>query len=216
MGATSHHMGDGFPIVLVARPVAVEIRMEAPDPIRHRLHRLGHRASLAAHADRTPRAGAVGLLSVATPAWLLGLLLVPAIRWLHRGGPQRRAVPVASLALWRRAETTGPAAGARRPPDPAWRRRALLAALLSLALAGLQSAAPLERITLWVDDSLSMLTREDGGTRLERGLATVAEAAATQPGVAIEVRALGNPWTAHAGPSAGSLSTRAAIGPTPL
>lgn len=134
------------------------------------------------------------MLSFATSAWLLGLLLVPVIRWLHRGGPHLRSVPVASLALWRKAAASGPSAGEQRPPDPAWRRRALAAALLSLALAGPRSAAPVERITLWVDDSLSMLTREAGGTRLETGLATVAAELAARPRAEVEVRTLGNPW----------------------
>jgi len=134
------------------------------------------------------------LLSFATPAWLLGLLLVPVIRWLHRGGAQLRSVPVASLALWRKTVTAGPSAGERRPPDPAWRRRALAAALLSVALAGPRSAAPVERLTLWVDDSLSMLTREAGGTRLGTGLAKVAAELASRPGAEVEVRTLGNPW----------------------
>jgi hypothetical protein len=134
------------------------------------------------------------VLSFATPAWLLGLLLVPLIRWLHRGGPHRRAVPVASLALWRRAGTTGPAAGERRPPDPAWRRRALVAALLSLALAGPRSAVEVERVTLWVDDSLSMLTREDGRPRLVRGLELAATELAGRHGAEVEVRTLSQPW----------------------
>ena len=138
------------------------------------------------------------MLSVATPLWLLGLLLVPAIRWLHRGGPRLRTVPVSSLALWRKAATPGPAAGARRPPDPAWRRRALLAALLCGALAGPQLAVPIERITLWVDDSISMLTREPAGTRLETGLARVAVELRAAARADIEVRTLGNPWQAHA------------------
>lgn len=134
------------------------------------------------------------MLSFVTPAWLLGLLLVPVIRWLHRGGPQRRAVPVASLALWRKAEVTGPAAGGRRPPDPAWRRRALIATLLSLALAGPRSAVEVDKVTVWVDDSLSMLTREDGVPRLVRGLELAAAQLAARPGVAIEIRALSRPW----------------------
>jgi len=139
------------------------------------------------------------LLSFATPTWLLGLLLVPVIRWLHRGGPRLRTVPVSSLALWRKAATPGPAAGARRPPDPAWRRRALLAALLSVALAGPRLAVPVGRVTLWVDDSLSMLTRESGGTRLETGLATVARELSSAGRSDVEVRTLGNPWQARAG-----------------
>lgn len=139
------------------------------------------------------------MLSFATPAWLLGLLLVPVIRWLHRGGPQLRRVPVASLALWRKAAVAGPSAGTRRPPDPAWRRRALAAALLAVALAGPHLLAPIERVTLWVDDSISMLTQESGGSRLETGLATVAEELAAQRRAEVEVRTLGNPWQAFDG-----------------
>jgi hypothetical protein len=139
------------------------------------------------------------LLSFATPAWLLGLLLVPVIRWLHRGGPQLRRVPVASLALWRKAAVAGSSAGTRRPPDPAWRRRALAAALLAVALAGPRLVTPVERITLWVDDSLSMLTQESGGSRLETGLANVAAELAAQRRAEVEVRALGNPWQAFDG-----------------
>jgi Aerotolerance regulator N-terminal len=137
------------------------------------------------------------VLSFVTPAWLLGLLLVPVIRWLHLGGPQRRAVPVASLALWRKAEATGPAAGGRRPPDPAWRRRALIAVLLSLALAGPRSAVDVDQVTLWVDDSLSMLTREDGVLRLTRGLELAAVALEGRPDAAVEVRSLSRPWEVH-------------------
>jgi hypothetical protein len=139
------------------------------------------------------------LLSFAAPAWLLGLLLVPVIRWLHRGGPQLRRVPVASLAPWRKAAVAGPAAGTRRPPDPAWRRRALAVALLAVALAGPRLVAPVERITLWVDDSLSMLTQESGGSRLETGLAEVAAELAAQRRIDVEVRTLGNPWQAFDG-----------------
>jgi len=146
------------------------------------------------------------LLSFATPAWLLGLLLVPAIRWLHRGGAQLRSVPVASLALWRKTATAGPSAGERRPPDPAWRRRALAAALLSVALAGPRSAAPVERITLWVDDSLSMLTRETDGTRLETGLAKVAAELDSRPDAEVEVRTLGNPWQRQDGLSSETIA----------
>ena len=135
-------------------------------------------------------------LSLAAPIWLCGLLLLPLIRWLHRGGPQRRALPVSRLALWRGAVASSPAGGERRPPDPAWRRRALLAALLSLALAEPQWPGQRTQLTLWVDDSLSMLTREAQGTRLAVGLAQaralLAEAAPTE----VDVRTLGDPWRA--------------------
>lgn len=138
------------------------------------------------------------MLSFAAPAWLLGLLLVPVIRWLHRGGRPRAAVPVARAALWRAAPAEWPAEGARQPPDPAWRRRALLAALLALALAGPQWPLPQTRITLWVDDSPSMLTREVGGTRLSVGLAQARSALATLPGAEVELRTLSAPWRLRA------------------
>lgn len=49
------------------------------------------------------------MLSFVTPVWLFGFLLLPVIRWLHRGGRQRRAVPVSRLDLWRRAAASSPA-----------------------------------------------------------------------------------------------------------
>jgi Aerotolerance regulator N-terminal len=134
------------------------------------------------------------LLSFATPLWLLGLVLVPAIRWLHHGGPHRRELWVSRLALWRGSEVSRPTAGERRPPDPAWRRRALLAALLLIALSGPQLPDRRVRVTLWVDDSLSMLTREAQTTRLAEGLARVRSALAELPEAEVEVRTLAEPW----------------------
>jgi hypothetical protein len=149
---------------------------------------------VAADIGPAPDRSAIPLISFATPLWLLGLLLVPVIRWLHRGGPNRREVAVASIVLWRSAAARNLAAGVRRPPDPAWRRRALGAALLCIALAGPQGEERRTRVTLWVDDSLSMLVREAGGTRLQEGLALVRSALAQAPPMEIEVRTLGDPW----------------------
>ena len=134
------------------------------------------------------------MLTFATPLWLAGLALVPVIRWLHRGGAHRREVAVSRLALWRDAEASRPGAGERRPPDPAWRRRALLAALLFVALAGPQLAEERVRVTLWVDDSLSMLTREADTTRLRVGLARARSLLAESPQAEVEVRTLADPW----------------------
>lgn len=73
---------------------------------------------------------------LAHPTWLVGLLLVPWIRWLHRlhapGQPRR----VPALFLWRDAVAAVAAGRRLGPPDPAWRHRAVLAALAVLALAG--------------------------------------------------------------------------------
>jgi hypothetical protein len=132
------------------------------------------------------------MLTLVTPLWLAGWALLPLIRWLHRGGRHRRTVPVSRLALWRGSAASSPAAGERRPPDPAWRRRALLAALLFIALAQPQWLQQRQAITLWVDDSLSMLTREAQGTRLAAGLAQARALLAAD--AEVEMRALGDPW----------------------
>ena len=149
---------------------------------------------MAGRAARPSAAGAIALLTFATPLWLAGLAILPAIRWLHRGGPHRREVRVSRLALWRDAEASRPAAGERRPPDRAWRRRALLAALLFIALSGPQLSDPGVRVTLWIDDSLSMLTREGPSTRLVEGLARARSLLAELPSADVEVRTLAEPW----------------------
>ncbi len=134
------------------------------------------------------------MLNLAAPLWLCGLALLPLIRWLHRGGRHRRTVAVARLGLWRGAELSLPAAGERRPPDPAWRRRALLAALLFIALSGPQWPLRQPAVTLWVDDSLSMLTREVQGTRLDVALGQARALLAQTPHGEVELRTLGDPW----------------------
>ncbi|MDO9074388.1 MAG: hypothetical protein Q7U73_14095 [Rubrivivax sp.] len=131
---------------------------------------------------------------MAAPLWLVGLLLLPLIRWLHRGGRHRREVPVSRAGLWRGAAVSPPAAGERRPPDPAWRRRALLTALFFAALSGPQLPQQHPAVTLWIDDSLSMLTREAQGTRLVEGLAQARSLLAEIEGAQVEVRTLGDPW----------------------
>jgi hypothetical protein len=165
---------------------------------------------VAAHAASAPRSGTVDLLSFAAPLWLSGLLLLPVIRWLHRGGAHRRAVAVSRLDLWPRSAASRPAAGERRPPDPAWRRRALFAALLFVALSEPQITEQRTRVTLWVDDSLSMRTREANGTRLGEALAQARSLLAGQPGADVELRTLGDPWRNLGALTEASIATIAA------
>jgi hypothetical protein len=147
-------------------------------------------------------------MSFAAPAWLLGLLLVPVIWYLHRSGPVLRMHPVENLDPWRDSSASANQAGQRRKPDPAWIRRAAIAALLSLALAGPTLPRASVPVTLWVDDSLSMLTDESGEPRLQLGLAQVA-AALRDSGVSdLEVRALSRPWRALRGTDASKLDLR--------
>lgn len=150
------------------------------------------------------------MLSLVTPLWLFGLTLLPVIRWLHRGGRHRRAVPVSHLGLWRGSAASQPAAGERRPPDPAWRRRAALTALLFVALAEPQLPTPRPAITVWVDDSLSMLTREAQGTRLVEGMAQVRALLAEVGHADVDLRTLGDPWHSLGAPTDAAVATLAA------
>ncbi len=150
------------------------------------------------------------MLSFAAPLWLLGLAGLPAIRWLHRGGRHLQAVPVSRLGLWQGATAHDPAAAARRPPDPAWRRRALLATLFVVALAGPRWSDGRPGVTLWVDDSISMRTREAGGTRLALVLAQAREQLTGVAHADVEVRALGDPWRPLGAPGDATVAALAA------
>lgn len=169
---------------------------------------------MAACPAATPGTGAIQLLSWVTPFWLSGLALLPLVRWLHRGGRHRRALPVSRLRLWRGSAASLSVAGKSQPPDPAWRRRALLAALLFVALAEPQWPERHPDITLWVDDSISMLTREPlhaaeattesngrvtsarpaTDTRLIAGLAQARAQLGQVAHGSVAVRSLSDPW----------------------
>jgi hypothetical protein len=108
------------------------------------------------------------MLSLAAPLWLLGWLSLPLIRWLHRFSVGDKTVMVSALFLWPPPSLA--AATGRKPatPDPRWRLRALIVALLMLVLAGPTLEKTGQRtIDVWVDDSLSMQTVENGQRRLQ-------------------------------------------------
>jgi len=145
------------------------------------------------------------MITLAAPAWLLGWLLVPALWYLHRSGQILRRHPVANLELWRDSRERAVQAGERRPPDPAWLRRAAILALLCLALAGPQWRRSAEPVTVWVDDSLSMQTLEDGTSRLERGL-RLAQAALRETGTVDAIfRPLSEPTRSYPAAAPGTL-----------
>lgn len=134
------------------------------------------------------------MLTFAAPWWLSGLALLPVLRWLHRLGRHRRSLIVSHLALWRGAENTVPAGAQRQPPDPAWRRRALVVALLFVALAEPRMPASDHDLTIWIDDSLSMLTREAQGTRLDTALGAARASIEHRRFHDVQVRTLSHPW----------------------
>lgn len=150
------------------------------------------------------------MIAVAHPAWLSGLLLIPAVWWLHRTRGHGTPLPVASLMLWEAGRETGQAADRAPVADPAWRRRALLVALLAAALATPLLTAERTRVTVWLDDGLSMMAREaNGQQRWQLGIALAQQAAAGQPGRSFAWRTLGGSRTSLAPDRLTSLTARA-------
>ena len=57
----------------------------------------------------------------------------------------------------------------------------------SSALAQPQWTRPGQQVTLWIDNSPSLLLREDGGTRLDLGWALARTQLAERPGTEVQV-----------------------------
>ncbi len=108
------------------------------------------------------------------PLWLLALALLPLVRWLHRWHAPLSSWPVAAIFIWRETSADAAAGETKRKPDPAWRRRAVIVALLVIALAGPYRQSELSDLTVWIDDSLSMYSTENDTTRLALGMNALA------------------------------------------
>ena len=70
------------------------------------------------------------MFSLLQPWWLLALVAVPMIRWLHRHQAPLSSFEVSAVFLWPEDASDDAPGRELRPPDPAWRRRAFIAALL--------------------------------------------------------------------------------------
>lgn len=127
------------------------------------------------------------------PGMLALLALAPVLWLLHKLRDRGADRPVAALFLWN-AATADNARGHRLTrADPAWRRRALFAMAACLALSGPTLISESPPVTVWVDDSPSMLAVEGGQTRLELAgsqLERRLEPGATGP---IHLRSLAHP-----------------------
>lgn len=150
------------------------------------------------------------MIGFAHPAWLFGLLLAPLIWYLHRSGPLLQRVPVASIEVWRDAAATAARSGRRPRPDPAWRRRAAIAVLLSLALAGPHWRGAAPRVTVWIDDSLSMRMADASGSRLQRAVALTQRALEAAGARDVVVRRLSEPARQYDGLGDTALTARLA------
>ncbi len=111
-----------------------------------------------------------------SPWWLFALAAIPLIRWLHRWRAPFSAVAVSAVFLWKRADSSHAAGAERGEPDPAWRWRALLWALIVLALARPWFQQQDVPVTVWVDHTMSMATSDTGSSRLSVGLEQLEDA----------------------------------------
>ena len=62
------------------------------------------------------------------PWWLIALGVIPLIRWLHRRQAPLSSHAVSAVFLWQAEAPVDAPGSEQRPPDTAWRRRALIAA----------------------------------------------------------------------------------------
>jgi len=134
------------------------------------------------------------MLSLLSPAWLLGLGILPLIRWLHRFHDARSPLPVSALFLWRTGQQAESAGRLPARPDPRWRLRALFFASLLLTLAGPHwNPEPEILIEVWIDDSLSMFASESGDSRMHTGLRELVTSLQGADRSVIRIRSLSNP-----------------------
>jgi hypothetical protein len=134
------------------------------------------------------------MISLQAPLWLLLLGLIPLIRWLHRFRQQATSIPSTTLFLWRTFQQNSTIDGAAGRPDARWLLRALIATLIILCLSkpSLQhDGGP--SIEVWLDDSLSMFTIEDGQTRIRTGMQQLQLYLAKTQASRIRIHSLGNP-----------------------
>ncbi|MBS0366374.1 MAG: hypothetical protein JSR67_11205 [Proteobacteria bacterium] len=134
-------------------------------------------------------------MSIAFPAALSLLALVPLLWWLHRARNRAEPLYVASV-LFAEASRTSPDTSTPQIPrqaDWTWLRRALLVVVLCAALAGVRRTPGAQPIVVWVDGSASLQTAESGASRQVRALARLQQELAARRGADITVRSLAQP-----------------------
>ncbi|MBV1959348.1 MAG: BatA domain-containing protein [Pseudomonadales bacterium] len=135
------------------------------------------------------------MIEWAAPLWLITLLGLPIVWWLHRFARSNKPFTVSAGFLW-----SGSSQGSSTPvnqhkvTDPMWWLRASVLALLILGLAApSMRTTEQSKVTLWIDNSHSMFTVEEGVTRLHSGL-TESHNQLLEVGVkTVNIRLLGSP-----------------------
>jgi hypothetical protein len=134
------------------------------------------------------------MLSFSTPWWLLAMLALPLVWWLHRFHEPDQAYPVAALFLWRSYKDTGHQRRQAPRAEPIWWLRALTVCLLVLALSGPQwHDRERQTLIVWIDDSASMYALEYGAPRMQQALTELLRQLGTGRFNSITLRSLADP-----------------------
>ena len=134
------------------------------------------------------------MVTLLSPLWLLLLLLIPVIRWLHRFQQQSGIIPSSTLFLWQNIHQKDNKGSVPGKPDPRWLFRALIAGLIILSLA--QPALvnkSTQSIDIWLDDSLSMFTIENKQSRMDNAVQQLEPYLQQHQTEKILIHSLGNP-----------------------
>ena len=135
------------------------------------------------------------MMVFAQPLWFAAFAVIPIIYWLHRWHMPESTITVSAIFLWDDSKDTPASGPARKRPDASWWRRALIAVLIVLVLAQPFWRTQQSSLTVWVDDSLSMLSVEDGVRRATTAMQQF-EADLLDSGIdraAVSWRSLGKP-----------------------
>lgn len=139
------------------------------------------------------------MAGLGVPWWLIALAVIPLIRWLHRWQAPLSDRPVSAVFLWDAAASIGTGGETRHTPDAAWRRRAVIAGLLVVALAEPWWQRDGGLVSVWIDDSLSMSANEQGVSRLANGLLVLDQALQDSGASRVTLRSLSDPARAMQG-----------------
>jgi len=134
------------------------------------------------------------MFSFHSPLWLILLLVIPLIRWLHRFRRQSGSIPGTTLFLWNKIKQHVDNDGTIGKPHRQWLLRALIASLFILSLSGPSLVNKGSRsVKIWLDDSLSMFAREDRHLRIQTALQQLQQYLVEHKPLQIQLHSLGDP-----------------------
>lgn len=134
------------------------------------------------------------VFSFQSPLWLILLIIIPLIRWLHQFRRQSGTIPSTTVFLWKRVHHYTQSEHSISKPDPKWLLRAFIAVLIILTLSGpsLENKG-MHSIDVWLDDSLSMFTQENKQNRMQIAIEQLHHYLVDNNPTQVQLHSLGKP-----------------------